>query len=179
MTDEMDTTGSLTRRGWLGLVAGGAVLSLVRPLAAAAQQGQKPGAKPAPKSAAQGAALPALAIYKSPSCGCCAKWVDHMKAQGFKVTVHDMDDVSPVKTRMGIPEKLWSCHTGVIGKYAIEGHVPGDVVKRLVKEKPKAIGLAVPGMPMGSPGMEVGGPKDKYDVLLVEAGGRSKVYASR
>jgi hypothetical protein len=165
MTDETNQAPLLTRRGWLA-VAGGAALALAaRPLAALAPE--------------QKGKLPTMTVYKSPTCRCCGKWIDHMKAQGFTLDVKDMDDVSPVKRTMGIPEDMWSCHTGVVGKYAVEGHVPADVVKKLLAEKPKAIGIAVPGMPVGSPGMESGSRKDKYDVMLVRAGAKPKVYASR
>ena len=117
-------------------------------------------------------------VYKSPTCGCCGAWVDRMKAAGFEVTTRDVPDVAPIKARYGIPTRLASCHTGLVEGYAIEGHVPPADIQRLLREKPKAVGLAVPGMPMGSPGME-GPRKDPYDVLLVQQGGATRVFARR
>lgn len=128
---------------------------------------------------AKAAPLRDIVVYKDPSCGCCADWVKHMRGNGFKVTVHDITDMDTVKVSMGIPAALASCHTGRIGKYSIEGHVPADLIAKLVAEQPVARGLAVPGMPNGSPGMETTGKKDKYDVLLFDAAGKTRVYASR
>jgi hypothetical protein len=119
-----------------------------------------------------------IVVYKSPTCGCCNKWVDHMRANGFKVTTKDMDDLSELKADLGVSQSLSSCHTGVVAGYVIEGHVPADLVQKLLKEKPKVAGLTVPGMVMGSPGME-GPTKDKYDVLAFTADGKSRVYSSR
>ena len=119
-----------------------------------------------------------VTVYKSPTCGCCGKWVEHMRANGFEVTVTDMPDVAPIKDKQGVPAALRSCHTALIGGYAIEGHVPADVIKKLLKEKPSAAGIAVPGMPMGSPGME-GPSKDTYNVVLFDKAGKTSVYATR
>ncbi len=119
-----------------------------------------------------------MTVYKSPTCGCCGKWVELMRAAGFDVTVSDMPDVSPVKDKQGVPSALRSCHTALVGGYAIEGHVPPDLVKKLLKEKPNAAGIAVPGMPMGSPGME-GDRKDAYNVVLFDKAGKTTVYATR
>lgn len=124
------------------------------------------------------AAPATMTVYKSPSCGCCAKWVAHAKAAGFVVMVKDTDDMDAVKREIGVPSALQSCHTALVGGYVIEGHVPADVVRRLLAEKPKGMGLAVPGMPVGSPGME-GSPKERYDVALFERTGATKVFASR
>jgi hypothetical protein len=120
----------------------------------------------------------AMTVYKSPTCGCCAKWVEHMRANGFEATVSDMPDVTPVKDKQGVPTTLRSCHTALVGGYAIEGHVPADLVKKLLKEKPAAAGIAVPGMPMGSPGME-GATKDTYNIVLFDKAGKTSVYATR
>lgn len=121
-----------------------------------------------------------MVVYKSPTCGCCGAWVKHVRAAGYEVETIDVDDVTPYKKKYGVPLELSSCHTGVIDGYAIEGHVPADLIGRLLREKPKnAKALAVPGMPMGSPGMEVGGRKDAYDVLLIDNKGNSSVYAKR
>ena len=120
-----------------------------------------------------------LTVYKSPTCGCCGKWIDHMKAAGFQVKVVDLDDLTEIKQASGVPMKLRTCHTGVVGNYAIEGHVPADVVKKLLAEKPAAAGIAVPGMPIGSPGMEVGSQKDSYEVFLFDKTGKTTVFAKR
>ena len=123
---------------------------------------------------------PAVEVWKDPDCGCCKDWVSHLEANGFQVSVHDSGNAQ-ARTRLGVPEKLGSCHTGQVGGYALEGHVPARDIKRLLKERPKAVGLAVPGMPVGSPGMDgpdYKGRKDPYDVLLIQANGSSKVYQS-
>jgi hypothetical protein len=122
-------------------------------------------------------------VYKDPSCGCCSKWIDHLKAAGYAVTVHDTADMTEVKRAMGVPSALESCHTARIGRLTVEGHVPADLITKLLAEPATARGftargLAVPGMPMGSPGME-GARKDAYDVLLFDASGKTRVYASR
>jgi hypothetical protein len=119
-----------------------------------------------------------MTVYKSASCGCCSKWVAHIKGAGFAVTVKDTEDVEAVKRDMGVPAAVQSCHTALVGGYIVEGHVPADVVRRLLAEKPKGLGLAVPGMPVGAPGME-GAPKERYDVLLFERSGATKVFVSR
>jgi hypothetical protein len=119
-----------------------------------------------------------VTVYKSPTCGCCGKWVEHMRANGFEVTVNDMPDVAPIKDKQGVPSALRSCHTALVGGYAIEGHVPADLVKKLLKEHPNAAGIAVPGMPMGSPGME-GATKDTYNIVLFDKTGKTSVYATR
>lgn len=131
---------------------------------------------------AGGAARPApppvaVTVYKSPSCTCCSKWVDHMRKEGFTVTTHDVDDVAPFKRDVGVPEKLESCHTAVVEGYVLEGHVPAADVRRLLAEKPKVVGLAVPGMVTGSPGME-GGTPERYDVVSFDARARTTVFAS-
>lgn len=116
-------------------------------------------------------------VYKSPWCGCCEAWIGHMREAGFDLNVTDMEDMAPVKARLGVTSGLESCHTAVIGGYVIEGHVPAADVARLLKERPKATGLAVPGMPMGSPGMEMDSRTDPYEVILF-APGRHEVFAS-
>jgi hypothetical protein len=120
----------------------------------------------------------AIEVWKSPACGCCRLWVDHMRANGFQPTVHDVPDVVPVKRKLGVPSALESCHTAVVGGYAVEGHVPADVVRQMLKQRPQIAGLAVPGMPMGSPGME-GPRKDPYNVVAFERNGRTSVFARR
>lgn len=120
-------------------------------------------------------APPAVEVWKSPSCGCCAEWVKHLEANGFEVDIHDTGN-NAVRARLGIPADLGGCHTASVGGYAIEGHVPAADIKRLLAQRPDAVGLAVPGMPVGSPGMEQGGRKDAYDVLLVGRDGSRRVF---
>ena len=122
------------------------------------------------------ASLP-IEVWKSPSCGCCAEWVKHLSANGFSVRVHDVGN-NAARARLGIPAKLGSCHTAQVAGYAIEGHVPAADIKRLLNERPDAIALAVPGMPVGSPGMEDGDRREPYDVQLVLRGGDTRVYQS-
>ncbi len=118
-----------------------------------------------------------VTVYKSPTCGCCKKWVRHLEANGFDVKAHDVTDVVPYKIRLGLTPKLASCHTAVVDGYVVEGHVPAQDIKRLLEERPAIRGLAVPGMPVGSPGME-GPRKERYDVLSVEKDGSTSVYAT-
>jgi len=122
-------------------------------------------------------ALPAVVVYKTPACGCCLAWADHMRAAGFEVEVHDVDDLGPIKGEMGVPPGHGSCHTARVGDYFVEGHVPAGDVTRLLAEKPRARGLAVPGMPLGSPGMQQGEARQPYDVLLVAKDGSTTVFA--
>jgi hypothetical protein len=122
----------------------------------------------------------ALQVWKDPNCGCCKDWVTHLEQAGFKVTVQETGN-AVTRKRLGIPEALGSCHTAEVAGYAIEGHVPAKDIQRLLREKPKALGLAVPGMPIGSPGMDGAiyqGRKDPYDVLLVAKGGATSIYQS-
>lgn len=124
---------------------------------------------------ASAATAPLIEVYKSEGCGCCEAWLEHLKANGFAVKAQNVDDTSVYREKFGIPKNLGSCHTGIVQGYALEGHVPAAEIKRLLAERPKAKGLAVPSMPMGSPGME--GPRnDPYDVLLVKADGSHTVY---
>ena len=131
-------------------------------------------------SGAMAQSRPKVEVWKDPSCGCCGDWVLHLQANGFQVHMHDTgNDVA--RKHLGIPEKLGSCHTALVDGYAVEGHVPAREIKRLLKERPQAIGLAVPGMPVGSPGMDgpiYGGRKDAYSVLLVQRNGNTSVYQS-
>lgn len=126
-------------------------------------------------------ALPAMTVYKSASCGCCKLWVDHVKGAGFTVREVNTDDLNTVKREMGIPPRLASCHTVVVGSYVVEGHVPADDVKRLLRDRPATVrGLAVPGMPIGSPGMEQGPPSqyERYQVIAFTAAGGTSVFAT-
>jgi len=131
------------------------------------------------KTDAQGMAKTAhqVEVWKDPNCGCCVEWVKHLEGHGFKVKINDTGN-DAARARLGIPAQLASCHTAEVGGYAIEGHVPAPDIKRLLAERPAAVGLAVPGMPIGSPGMESGDRRDPYDVLLVSRWGDSRVYRS-
>lgn len=121
------------------------------------------------------AAAPVMQVYKTPTCGCCGKWVEHMKANGFDVKVTEVPSTLEYRQKYGVPEKLQSCHTAVVNRYTIEGHVPAADVQRLLKTKSKGKGLAVPGMPIGSPGMEQGTRSQAYSVVLFdEKGGTSE-----
>lgn len=129
-----------------------------------------------PGGSAKSADKPAVHVFKSPWCGCCTAWVEIMRREGYAVRVTEREDLAPIKTMLGISPDLQSCHTATVGGYAIEGHVPPADIARLLETKPKAGGLAVPGMPVGSPGMEQDGRQDAYDVILFSRNGRS-VYS--
>jgi hypothetical protein len=139
----------LTRRSALGLVA----VALIVPRSSALAQ------------------TPAILVHKDPNCGCCSGWVRHLKDAGFAVTVEETTDLEPVKKRLGVPADLAACRTGEVDGYVLEGHVPAAAVRRLLEKRPTAIGLAVPGMPAGAPGMK-GGVPQRYDVVLFGATGR-------
>ena len=130
--------------------------------------------------AATGSATTPVEIWKDPSCGCCHDWMEHMQANGFGFTVHDTGN-NAVRAQLGLPQNLGSCHTALVGGYLIEGHVPASDVRTLLQQKPQALGLAVPGMPVGSPGMDgavYGKRRDPYDVLLVARNGSTRVFSS-
>lgn len=119
-----------------------------------------------------------LQVFKSPTCGCCSAWVDHMRKAGFDVRVKDVDHdiLQAMKISLNIPSQYTSCHTARIGSYFVEGHVPADDVKRLLQDRPVGLGLAVPGMPVGSPGMEMGDRVDPYEVLLISSSGTAQTF---
>jgi hypothetical protein len=122
---------------------------------------------------------PAVQVYKDPTCGCCSLWVEHLRKAGFSATVSDVQDMDAIKTKYGVPRQARSCHTAVVGNYVVEGHVPAADVQRLLKERPAIVGIGVPGMPIGSPGMEVATVKPQpYDVLAFDKAGQTKVFAS-
>jgi len=155
----------LARKSWRRLVLGTvcAALGAVAGLSAA----------PAPPG-------PQITVYKSPTCGCCKKWVEHLQAAGFQVTARDTSDLDAVMIRYAVPHDLGACHTAVVQGYVIEGHAPADLIARLLKERPKVAGLAVPGMPPASPGMDVSSPgAGRYDVLTFDRAGHTAVYATR
>jgi len=118
-----------------------------------------------------------MTVMKSPNCGCCSKWVEHVRAHGFDVKVVNVDNIMAVKAKAGIPQKMASCHTTMVGGYVIEGHVPTSDIKKLLAQKPKAKGIAVPGMPIGSPGMEHGDHRQPYQTLLIKADGSTSIFA--
>jgi hypothetical protein len=156
----MDRTQAPGRRRWLHTAAA----------ALLAAAGARAGA----------ATLPTVQVWKSPDCGCCKDWIAALQADGFRVQAFDQGNTA-VRQRLGIPLALGSCHTAQVGTYAIEGHVPPREIRRLLQQRPDAIGLAVPGMPVGSPGMDgpaYGGRRDPYDVLLVRRDGSAPIWAS-
>jgi hypothetical protein len=123
--------------------------------------------------------LPVMTVYKSPTCGCCKLWVEQMETSGFKVSVIETEDLNPIKLKLGVPKNLGSCHTAKVGDYFVEGHVPASDIKRLLKEKPDALGISVPGMPIGSPGMEVpSGETQPYTVTMVNKDGSLSIFSS-
>jgi hypothetical protein len=157
----------ISRREWLTVTLGGAAAALVTRAAGALTL---PSAKPLQ-----------ITVYKTPTCGCCRLWVDHAKRVLDRADIRtiDMDNLDEVKAQLGIPESLQSCHTAIAGPYVFEGHVPADLIRKFLGERSKALGLAVPGMPLGSPGMDMGGRKERYDVLLFDRTGKTRVYAAR
>lgn len=125
-------------------------------------------------------AKPQMTVYKSATCGCCKNWIAHMEANGFAVKAFDVDDIDKVKAEKGVPKSAASCHTGIVNGYVVEGHVPADAVLKMLKEKPDIAGIAVPGMPVGSPGMEVdGGFKQPYAIVSIDKAGKTKIYERR
>lgn len=126
-------------------------------------------------AASVSAAPSEMTVFKTKTCGCCGKWIDHLRSSGFTVTVKEVPSTDEYRQRYGVPAKLQSCHTAIVNGYTIEGHVPAVQIQRLLKERPKANGLAVPGMPAGSPGME-GARRDAYTVVLFEKGGELSNY---
>ncbi len=135
------------------------------------------GAQAGPEPVGQSADQPLIKVWKTPTCGCCGKWVQHMQAAGFRLEVTDVANVDPIKTANGLPLNLASCHTALVGGYVVEGHVPASDVRRLLAEKPDIVGLTAPGMPPGSPGMDVPG-SPSFDVLSLGKDGKTAVYAT-
>ncbi len=152
-----------------------AVAILAVAVAAFATGSEKPAVALESAAAEEDAALVEVTVYKSPTCGCCSKWVDHLRASGFTVVARDTSDMAAVKTTLGVPEPMHSCHTAMVNGYVIEGHVPAADIQRLLREKPKVTGLAVPGMVTGSPGME-GDRSDPYEVIAF-GDGKTSVFA--
>lgn len=165
---------SMSRRTWLvrtaGIAAGGVVVGVI-------------GERLLALHGADGATAPAPAatvatVYANESCSCCHGWMDHLRHAGFDVQVQYVPDVTPYKTKYGVPQSLWSCHTGRIGGYTVEGHVPADVIRTLLSKAPSVTGLAVPGMPVGAPGMEGPNPQP-YQVVAFTGSGQTSVFAER
>lgn len=154
-------------RNTLGLVVAGTVITVA-----------SAGIGATPVAGAADTKPVAIKVYKTPECGCCKAWVKHLRDNGFQVETMDMPDLSLVKQKYGVKPALQSCHTGVVNGYVVEGHVPADVIRKLLRERPAVAGIAVPGMPIGSPGME-GASKQPYDVFTFDRAGRSRVYAHR
>lgn len=122
----------------------------------------------------------AVTVYKTPTCGCCSKWVEHMKGNGFDVKAIDLESVDHVKRANGVPGNMESCHTALVGGYVVEGHVPAASVQRMLREKPAIAGIAAPGMPVGSPGMEIPNVKpEAFSVMAFDKAGNSTVYEKR
>lgn len=150
----------------------------VPPQEQAAPRGSAPSTMPTDTTTpGPSADLPSMTVYNSPTCGCCSKWVDHLREHGFTVTMKQRQDMGAVKTEQGVPRNLQSCHTGVIDGYVVEGHVPAKEVRKLLKQRPDVAGLTVPGMPIGSPGMERGDQLQPYDVLTFTDRGSTGVFA--
>ncbi len=118
-----------------------------------------------------------IRVHKTPWCGCCGGWVEHLRRSGFEPAVVEHDDLTPVARRLGVPDGLRSCHTAEIGGYFVEGHVPAADIRRLLAQRPSARGITVPGMPVGSPGMEQGGRRQPYRTILVDRSGAAHVFA--
>lgn len=154
----------LTRRGWVGLTLGGTAVTVIG--------GRWWQNRTEASNAAQ------IAVFSSPTCACCHEWVAHLEQNDFRVKVEKVVDVTSIKRKFGIPEALWSCHTATVAGYAIEGHVPADLIRKVLSERPRIAGLSVPGMPSGSPGME-GGRKERYEVLAYTEDGLTETYAVR
>ncbi len=177
-----------SRRGVLGIAL--ALLSASSLLAACGAKDAAPSAASSTAPVAPGAnqapvgmaTVAFIEVWKTPTCGCCKLWVEHLEKEGFKVKANDVPQTGPMRTKLGIPDDMGSCHTGLIAGFAIEGHVPASEIKRLLSEpaslREQVIGLSVPGMPIGAPGMEMGSKRDKFDVMLVLKSGQHRVYQS-
>ena len=154
----------VTRRGWIGYTFGSALL-----LVGAAAR----------KSALAAAVAPTgILVYASPDCRCCQAWIKHLETNGFLPAAQFVDDVTPIKRKRAVPEKLWSCHTALVGDYTVEGHVPADLIHKMLDKRLPIAGLAAPGMPNGAPGME-GPTKDRYEVIAFTRAGRTEIFAAR
>lgn len=176
----------MIKRGWL--VGGGVTLLVLAGLgialaARSAERDTSNGSAAASTLAASAASaqdVPLVTLYKNPTCACCLEWAEHMRANGFSVDVKDGANLTEVRNELGVPAHLASCHTAVVDGYAIEGHVPADIVRTLLAERPDIAGLTVPDMPPGVPGMPDPGPgREPYDIIAFRADGTTQVYATR
>lgn len=132
----------------------------------------------APAAALANTPIP-IDVWRTPTCGCCEDWLQHLRSNGFEVRAHMVEDTAPVRSQAGMPARYGSCHTARVQGYTVEGHVPAADIRRLLRDKPRAVGLTAPGMPIGSPGMDgpaYGGRRDAYDVLLVQPDGSVRVF---
>jgi hypothetical protein len=154
----------ISRRAWIGSVSAPALLLV--------------GISGRRSALAAGITPTGILVYASPDCRCCQAWIKHLEANGFVPVAQLVNDVTPIKRKRGVPEKLWSCHTAIVGDYTIEGHVPADLVHKMLDNRLPLGGLAAPGMPNGAPGME-GAVKDRYEIISFTRAGRSKVFAVR
>lgn len=169
------------RMGWVGsgIVLGVVLIVGVALFAGRADEpAQSPNAVSATSSQQSGSAFPVVEVYKDPNCGCCLKWVEHLRQAGFTVRATDTNDLGAVKDAHGVPAQVESCHTALVAGYVVEGHVPADDIVRLLRERPAIAGIGVAGMPIGSPGMEVPGTKaQQYEVAAFDKDGRTHVFA--
>ncbi|MGB3518850.1 MAG: DUF411 domain-containing protein [Elainellaceae cyanobacterium] len=145
--------------------------------ASTTQTSSAPTTQTSPTPAQQRLAEPALIVFRSPTCSCCGQWIEHMEAAGFRVEDHVTDDMTAIKQQHGVPDHLSSCHTALVNGYVIEGHVPASDVQRLLREQPDVVGIAVPGMPIGSPGMEMGDEVEPYAVIAFTQTGETLTFA--
>lgn len=185
LPDPDSASPAVSRRAWLGAAAGGAALFLLGQACTRGESSRLDASQAAPPAPGdqKGAAatspstLPTLTMYKDPNCGCCAKWGEHMRGAGFTVTEINSSDMTTVKREQGVPEPMYSCHTAIVGAYVIEGHVPADLVKKVLAERPAFRGLSAPGMPQSAPGMDIG--NEKYDIHSFTPQGQTSLYAVR
>lgn len=166
MEKKLETTPTpmVTRRTWIGSAVASALF-----LVGAGARRSAFGASTAPAG---------ILVYASPDCQCCRAWIKHLEANGFVPAAQFVNDVAPIKRKRGVPEKLWSCHTAIVGDYTVEGHVPADLIHQMLDKRLQLAGLAAPGMPNGAPGME-GPVKDRYEVISFTRAGKTEVFAVR
>lgn len=176
----IDSTTRLTRAGAVGLSVLFLAACDARRQDDAVSGATGASASTVEASAADTSSRPLVTVYKNPNCQCCADWGEHLRANGFRVDIREVADVTPTRVERGVPGDLGSCHTAVVDGYTIEGHVPADVIQKLLAERPRIAGLAVAGMPAGVPGMpDPGGKRDPYEITAFERNGSRSVYATR